>query len=206
MYLIFDTETTGVYDFKRDRLDPAQPRICQLAMMLVDETDRIVAEFSTLIQPEDWHMNAEAAAVHGITEGLCLQYGIQVRNAMAMFKMLSYPAKLIIGHNVGFDMAMVDRELALLGVDNFLTGKEVVDTMALATELVQAPLSDKQVAAQAKHKDSGWAPPGGWPTYKSPTLSETFKHFFDVDFDGAHDAMADVRATRQIYFRIKQEL
>ena len=42
----------------------------------------------------------------------------------------------------------------------------------------------------------------GMTGYKRPSLTETYRHFFGRDFDGAHDAMADVRACRDVYFAL----
>ena len=40
----------------------------------------------------------------------------------------------------------------------------------------------------------------GMTGYKNPSLPRTYRHFFGRDFDGAHDAMADVRACRDVFF------
>ncbi len=39
--------------------------------------------------------------------------------------------------------------------------------------------------------------------YKWPKLQETYKFLFGEEFEGAHDAMADVRACARIYFELR---
>jgi hypothetical protein len=39
--------------------------------------------------------------------------------------------------------------------------------------------------------------------YKWPRLIEAYRHAFGKDFTGAHDALADVRACKEIYFWLK---
>lgn len=40
---------------------------------------------------------------------------------------------------------------------------------------------------------------GNYGDFKWPKLQEAHKHAFGVEFDGAHDALADVRACARVY-------
>ena len=46
------------------------------------------------------------------------------------------------------------------------------------------------------------SPYGG---YKWPKLEELYRKLFGYTFDGAHDALADVEATRKCYFELKKK-
>lgn len=63
--------------------------------------------------------------------------------------------------------------------------------MKMAKQIVKAPLTEKQKAC-------------GFGGYKNPNLQEAYKHFFGVEFEGAHDAMADVRACRDVFFKLNE--
>jgi hypothetical protein len=41
--------------------------------------------------------------------------------------------------------------------------------------------------------------------YKWPKLQEAYKHFFGEEFASAHDAMADLRACRRVFFHLLKE-
>ncbi len=45
--------------------------------------------------------------------------------------------------------------------------------------------------------------PGEYGAYKWPQLQEAYKHFFNKEFDNAHDALADVTACKDVYFAIQ---
>ena len=45
--------------------------------------------------------------------------------------------------------------------------------------------------------------PGSYDDFKWPKLQEAHKHAFGAEFDGAHDALADVRACMKVYFWLK---
>jgi len=49
MYLFFDTETTGIYNKKRDPDWIGQPRIVQLAAQLCDEHGNAAAVFCLIV-------------------------------------------------------------------------------------------------------------------------------------------------------------
>ncbi len=44
--------------------------------------------------------------------------------------------------------------------------------------------------------------PGGYYGYKPPKLQELYQKLFGTTFDNAHDAMADVKATKKCFFEL----
>lgn len=52
MYLFFDTETTGLPNFKIPFNHESQPHICQLAAILTDQNGKIKSELNAIIKPE----------------------------------------------------------------------------------------------------------------------------------------------------------
>lgn len=40
--------------------------------------------------------------------------------------------------------------------------------------------------------------------FNGPILQELHNHLFNEDFDGAHDALADVKATARCFFELKR--
>ena len=64
-------------------------------------------------------------------------------------------------------------------------------TMERSADTVKLPPTARQLAYGIKG-------------YKRPSLMEAYQHFFGRPFEGAHDAMADVRACRDVFFALKQ--
>ena len=172
--LFFDTETTDLADYKSPP-GPHQPHVVQLAAVLVDgEDERSVV---TLIQPDEWKINPEAQAVHGITMARARAEGVPIADAMAAFDELLAQADLGVAHNVKFDRLLMDSEYLRLGRKARWPG--TVCTMLTSTDIVRVR--------------------GHWGGYKWPTLEEAHVHFFGQPPAGAHDAMADVRACMAIF-------
>lgn len=89
---------------------------------------------------------------------------------------------LLVAHNIRFDEKMVGAELLRTGHANLVETKKRICTMQSATDYCQLP---------------------GRYGFKWPTLQELHNTLFKESFDGAHDALADVRACARCYFELK---
>lgn len=180
--LFYDTETTGMWDRYADVTAEHQPRIVQLAALLTDADGKTMASFQSLVSPDGWKIEPGAASVHGITDELCVQYGSDIFGVINTFGRFLLRAGTIIGHNEEFDHNMMLREFALKKL-NF-PKRQTYCTMLATTPICKIP--------------------GRYGDYKWPKLIEAYRHFFGNDFEGAHDAMSDVLACRDIYFALRK--
>ena len=72
MYLIFDTETTGLprnFNAPISDLDN-WPRVVQLAWQLHDDSGELIAQQDFIIRPEGFNIPFESERVHGISTEL----------------------------------------------------------------------------------------------------------------------------------------
>ena len=70
-------------------------------------------------------------------------------------------------------------------------GIESFCVMQMARSLINEAPTNKMMASGKK-------------TSKAPKLHEAYKHFFERDLDGAHDAMTDCLACKDIFFKIRE--
>jgi DNA polymerase-3 subunit epsilon len=193
MYLFFDTETTGLIDFKKDLLDPSQPRIIQLGAILTDATGATIAELNAFIKPDGWTIDEQGKAfeANGITQIKCETVGIPMSHALAIFNAMKAACKCRVAHNISFDKQMLAREAGAYGIPHDSEGIESFCTMQSSKGILKLPPSDKMMAAGIK-------------AFKTPNLQEAHVHFMGCEFEGAHDAMADVRACTDVFFAMKK--
>ena len=181
MILFFDTETTGKANFKLPPDHRSQPRLVQLAAILTDDTgEHEIATLNTVIKPEGFAIPYEASEIHGITTEYATKHGVQLADAIGVFKRFLKMASLSVGHNIEFDQFVIDGELARLMeqppvIDSFCTMKAMTDICG-----IPGPYGNK------------------WPK-----LQEAYERCFGSTFDDAHDAMADVMACKAVYFWLK---
>ena len=188
----FDTETTGLPNFRLPPDHTSQPRLVQLAGKLVKDNGdpdnfEEIAKFSFIIKPNGFTIPKEASDIHGTTTEKALKYGVPLISAMSIFSNLVAAADRVIAFNFRFDYTIIKRELKILNKPDRLASKEQFCPMAAVTDMCKLPPTDKMVAAGMGGK------------YKSPKLIEAHEFFFGEGFEGAHDAMADVDAMFRNY-------
>lgn len=191
--LFFDTETTGVKSWSNPHFKPA---LVQLGAILQDtETNRVLAELNLIAnQYPDSKIPAEATNVHGIDDQMSRLYGIDPKLIDITFAELIRKAELLVAHNIAFDVDVLTDNMPLsINAYKESNIKEFC-TMDNNVMIVKAPLTDKQKSYFTSRGEKPDRP------YKVPNLAETYRHYFNEDFIGAHDAMADIRACRDIYF------
>ena len=199
--IFYDTETTGLPDFKAPSEAEHQPHIVQLAACLVDlDTRKTIASMDVIVRPAGWIIPDDIAKIHGITTEQAMDVGISESLAVGMFMEL-WGHRVRIAHNEQFDARILRIALMRHQGDVFHSpsGKSIADiwkegkadcTAKLATPICKIPPTAKMVAA-------------GFNKFKTANLSEAYRHFIGRDFENAHSAMADVQACMAVYFEIK---
>ena len=186
MYLIFDTETTGLPKKWNAPLSDSDnwPRCIQLAWQLHDETGKLSSNSSFLIKPENFDIPFESEKVHGISTALAVKDGLDLKEVINRFLIDLKKSKYLVGHNVKFDINIIGAELYRLGIVSNFSQLKVVDT---CTEIT---------ANLCK------LPGGRSGKFKFPTLIELHDFLFRDSFEHAHNASADVEATARSFFEL----
>lgn len=190
--LFFDTETTGLPDNKQPTNLDVQPHIVQMAALLCSDDGEIKAEMCLMVQPQGFTVPSKAADIHGITTHMAMQYGMSLRGVMTLFNRMLTRSQMVVAHNLKFDKFLIECSARRAGFDvgEFAFPEEYC-TMERATNIVKLPPSERMKAV-------------GMTGHKSPSLKEAYGHFYGRENQGAHNAMADVRACREIYLAIQQ--
>ncbi|HAT79864.1 MAG TPA: DNA polymerase III subunit alpha [Flavobacterium sp.] len=186
MYLIFDTETTGLPKKYTAPISDTDnwPRCVQIAWQLHDELGKILEHQDYLIQPEGFNIPYDAEKVHGISTELAQAEGISIAEVLEKFNLALSKTKFIVGHNLTFDINILACEFYRLGIKSPMSSMPILDT---CTE-VTASLMKLQGGRGGK--------------FKLPTLTELHQYLFNSPFIEAHNATADVEATTRCFFEL----
>ena len=191
MYLIFDTETTGLpKNWKAPLTDSDNwPRCIQIAWQLHDEMGNLIENQDYLVKPTGFNIPFDAEKIHGISTQLAEEDGISLQEMLDKFQIALGKAKFIVGQNVGFDVNIMGAEFLRAGMANSLEKFPFLDTCTENTaKLCQLP-------------------GGRYGKFKLPTLAELHQELFSEPFAEAHNATADVEATTRCFLElIRKEL
>ena len=186
MFLVFDTETTGLPKIENAPLTDFDnwPRMVQLAWQIHDDKGRFVENHNYLVQPEGFEIPIAAKMVHGISTEHALKHGKPLQEVLDLFMDSAAKAKYLVGHNISFDLNVLGCEFLRSGRENPLRRWKIVDTMS------------------NKVTDFCQLPGGKNGKFKSPKLEEIHQILFGTKFDSAHNASADVEATARVFLEL----
>ena len=186
MYLIFDTETTGLPKNWRAPISDIEnwPRCIQIAWQVHDEMGVLLESKSYIVKPKDFDIPYESEKIHGISTELAYEEGVDLEEVLTEFNNSVSKSKFIIGHNVNFDLNVIGCEFYR---NNITSNIELTDVLDTCTELT---------AELCK------LPGGRGGKFKLPTLTELHEFLFQSSFKEAHNATADVEATARCFLEL----
>ena len=186
MYLIFDTETTGLpkrWDAPITDTDN-WPRCIQIAWQLHDEMGNCIDHQDYLIKPDGFNIPFDAEKIHGISTELAQEQGESLVEVLEKFNKALNQTKFVVGQNVGFDLNIMGAEFVRADIANQLQELPILDTCTEHTaELCKIP-------------------GGRGGKFKLPTLTELHEFLFSEPFAEAHNATADVEATTRCFLEL----
>ena len=141
MYLVFDTETTGLpRSWNAPKSDLANwPRIVQIAWATFDEQQRPMATRSFLVRPDGFTIPDEATRVHGISTARASKEGVALSEALAAFSQALVATKVVVAHNLEYDETVVGAEFARAQLAEPFGKRRRICTMKESTDLCAIP-------------------------------------------------------------------
>jgi DNA polymerase-3 subunit alpha len=186
MFLIYDTETTGLAKNWNAPLTDSEnwPRIVQFAWQLHDETGKLLSRGNRIVTPDGFTIPFQSAKIHGITTEIAQAEGMPLKEVVEEFNKDLGRATYVMGHNIEFDVNVLGAELHRLGQE-------------------MEPLTKKPSICSKEEATEFCAIPGGrGGRFKWPSLTELHTKLFKKGVVDAHDAAYDVDATARCFFEL----
>ena len=183
MYLIFDTETTGLPHNKTAPVEDLDnwPRLVQIAWQLHDDSGKLLSRGNHIVKPDGFTIPFNSQKVHGISTERANEVGEDRKEVLEKFTEDVKKARVLVGHNIEFDNKIIGAEFLRTGMVNLLEDFPNIDTSVETVEFCQLQ--------------------GGiGGRLKQPRLIELHEKLFGEGFGDAHDAAYDVDATAKVFF------
>ena len=183
MYLIFDTETTGLpKNYKAPLTDfDNWPRLVQLAWQCHDKHGKFLFAKNHVIKPIGFRIPLDAEAVHHISTAKATEIGVDLEFALREFISDVQKSCVIVGHNIEFDINIVGCELLRCSMQNILQEAPKLCTKTESVDFCNIIRNGKP---------------------KWPTLTELHQKLFNTNFEEAHNAAGDVVATTRCFLEL----
>lgn len=176
-YLVFDTETSGLFRFKDadgkpvPADAPGQPRLASFAGIITDAAGNALERRHFYVRPDGWSMDPKATEVNGLTDLFLKQAGVPVAAVLDWYQECIGSGLVIAAFNAQFDCKVMRAELRRAGRPDLF--EETPNTCLMR--------------GAATHLGKG--------RYVSLTAA---CDAFGIVLDHAHDAEADAEAARAI--------
>jgi len=178
MYLVIDTETTGLFDFSKPADAEGQPRLANLAMIALDSDLKEEARWNLYIKPDGWKMAPEAQKTNGLTDEFLTANGVPVKDALETYVGLIEQGYIVVAFNAQYDTKVMRGELRRAGMEDRFETTPNICAMRALTGVCKLPRANGK-------------------GYKFPKLVEACHHFH-IDQPEAHTALGDVIVTAQL--------
>jgi DNA polymerase-3 subunit epsilon len=167
-FAVVDVETTG--------FDPAEQRIVEIGVVILDDDGRELSAFSTLVDPG---CDPGPTHVHGISSPMLT--GAPCFAAIHPYVADQLTGRVMVGHNVdGFDQAFLESECRRVGGDEMAPRNvATLDTLVIAQE---------QLGLEGRAK-----------------LVDCCEHF-GLTWIDHHSALGDARVTAELFRRMRDNL
>ncbi|GIR13691.1 MAG: hypothetical protein CM15mP23_22660 [Cryomorphaceae bacterium] len=185
MYLIYDTETTGLpKNFSAPVSDSDNwPRLVQIAWQLHNDMGELIEVKNFIVRPEGFTIPYNAEKIHGISTKRALEQGVDLSLVLKEFNKSISKSNFIVGHNISFDINIMGAEFCRAQIETSLMNEKTIDTKEVSTDFCAIP-------------------GGRRGKFKWPTLTELHVKLFDEGFNEAHNASADVEATSRCFLEL----
>ena len=193
MILFFDTETTGLPNGKLPFDHPNQPALLQLGAVLTDDGGEVIEEYATLVKIGSKPIHPMALAAHGISSEKANSEGIHPMEALTKFHSMTKDAEFFVCHNFDFDYKLIQI------LAHSLTQTHGDEPTLILDEINELPY---KCTMKSTIQFCALPFPSGRKGCKFPKLEELHRILFNEEFSGAHDALADVLATKRCYFEL----
>ena len=182
-FLFIDVETNGLpLNYNKHYTDIDNwPRIVQIAWIICDDKKEVITERCFIIKSVDFEISNDVVKVHGISKQIALAKGLPIAFVLNLLEEESKDCTHFVAHNIAFDAPIIKAEFLRANVEFSLNEKTEICSMQSSIEYC------------------------GFTNNKYPKLEELYFKLFNKKPENLHDALQDIRYTKDCFFVLLQK-
>lgn len=182
-FCVFDTETSGLFDFKLPADHPNQPRLAEFFAIMLNEDGEETGTIHYYVQPDGWELDPGAAEINGLTVEILEEKGVPIDTVLSAWESLIDAGYEFAAYGAQFDGKMMRGEMRRAGRDDRFEEVKNVCIMRAA------------MSAGVKKAGGG----RGWPK-----LSDCVA-FFELEHDDQHTGKGDAYAALAVMRKLQEQ-
>lgn len=192
MYLILDTETTGLIRKQGGYFSPFckytdttaydEARILSIGWELLDKEYNVINSQYYVIRLENFDIPEASIKIHGITPEICEKDGVSFDAMIQQFSLVLDQCRLLIAHNVEFDANVIKSELFRRSYTDILE-----------------KMNNKPTFCTMKHGQRCLH------QQRYPKLSFLYKSLYNEELTDAHNALQDAIHCRKCFVKLHSD-
>ena len=176
-YLFIDTETNGLPNkYLLDNETNKWPRMIQIAYLQFSKEGVLLKRYSSIIKPENFKILDNQ--ISNINHEIAMKEGNNLEFILDILKHRIKESNTIICHNTQFDINVINAEFKRKEIECDIFEKDIFCTMTNSMSFMQSNTYTK--------------------------LSALYFKLFRRDIQNAHDALVDVEATAECFWKMKE--
>lgn len=187
-YILIDTETSGLMDYKRPADAPGQPRVCEFAGLLLDGNGIIESVFHRFVKPDGWEISDEAREINGLTTDFLHEQGVDIREILTWYSERILEDRAVVAYGAQFDCKMMRSELRRADLDDLFERTPNICLMRSARPFAKS-IGREIIKAGGSNK--------GWPK-----LSDLCTFLEVTPIGDTHNALDDARTTAACFAKM----
>lgn len=201
-FLLYDTETTGLPDYKAPSNSDTQPHIVSIGAILADAHGEEVDRLYHIIRPDGWQIPEETIAIHGITMERAMDEGIPADEAIHNLLAMQARAQVRAAFNVTFDNRILRIALYRHARAIDPTYGHGIAEFCLAGEAPAIASIREEVADWWQYGVPDFcvmkAMQDAMGVRKYPKLAEAYYYAMEREMPNAHSAIDDAHHAREL--------
>lgn len=208
--IVFDTETTGLPKTKLMNKDTLHlwPHIVQFSFIHYDSDKNIInTSYDSIVKVDETVIiSEESTKIHGITKEMTIEKGEEILVVLNEFFQYLERGDLLVGHNILFDLNMLNVELLRFIYHSKESTEEQLEDLKHKLELL---INYKNIYCTMKRsvelcnmkKISKY----GKESLKWPKLIELHQKLFEATPKNLHNSYNDILVTLRCFAKIKYD-
>ena len=195
--IFIDCETCGL-PISPNRNVPSKqthnwPHIVQVSWILEDGEGNHIETGDYIVRPSGYEISEDSTKIHGISHEKATKEGMYICDVLEILERAIERAEWIVCHNTAFDLKVLEASFYRCKMNSTIFKTKRFCTMQhpAIIDFCAIPFAKPSKYPQRKGREFKW-----------PRLSELYNKCFGMDFPNAHNSLADVRATRDVYHHL----